>query len=117
MKELSDLIVEQFLPQQPGPGHTVLQAVRPLLDHEPQDGLHSLQWLSPRQGHRLVLELRVLDVLAGGEGRLGELTLEHVPRPLQCVLYSVGEIFQGANGNGLLRRVLGGGVALCHLQK
>ena len=99
MKELSDLIVEQFLPQQPGPGHTVLQAVRPLLDHEPQDGLHSLQWLRPWQGHRLLLELRVLDVLACGEGSLGELALEHVPGPLQRVLNRVGEIFQRANGN------------------
>ena len=108
MKKLSDLIVEQFLPQESGPGHAVLEAVGLLLDHEPQDRLHSLQGLDPGQGHRLVLELRVLDVLAGGEGRLGELTLEHVPRPLQCVLYSVGEIFQCADGNGFLWGILRG---------
>ena len=99
VKQLSDLVVEEILPQQPGPGHALLEAVRLLLDHQPEDGLHGLQWLGPRQGHRLLLELRVLDVLAGSEGRLGELALEHVPGPLQRVLNRVGEIFQRANGN------------------
>ena len=99
VKQLSYLVVEEILPQQPGPGHALLEAVRLLLDDQPEDGLHGLQWLRPWQGHRLLLELRVLDVLAGSEGRLGELALEHVPRPLQRVLNRVGEIFQRANGN------------------
>ena len=116
VKQLSDLVVEEILPQQPGPGHALLEAVRLLLDDQPEDGLHGLQGLGPRQGHRLLLELRILDVLAGGEGSLGELALEHVPGPLKSVLNCVREIFQRANGNRLLRGILGGGVALSHLQ-
>ena len=108
VKQLSDLVVEEILPQQPGPGHALLEAVRLLLDDHPEDGLHSLQWLRPWQGHRLLLELRVLDVLAGGEGSLSELALEHVPGPLQGVLNSVGEIFQCADGNGFLWGILRG---------
>ena len=108
VKQLSDLVVEEILPQQPGPGHALLEAVGLLLDDQPEDGLHGLQGLGPRQGHRLLLELRVLDVLAGSEGRLGELALEHVPGPLQRVLNGIGEIFQSADGDrffwGILRR-------------
>lgn len=37
---------------------------------------------------------------------LFELPLEHVSRPLQCVLDGVGEILQCADGNGLLWRIL-----------
>ena len=117
MKKLSDLIVEQFLPQESGPGHAVLEAIGLLLDHEPQDRLHSLQGLDPRQGHRLVLELRVLDVLAGREGRLSELPLEHVPGPLQSVLDGIWEVFECADGDGLLRGVPGAGVRLSHVGK
>ena len=108
MEKLSDLIVEQLLPGEPRPGHAVVKIVRLLLDDESEDSLESLQGLGSGQSQRLVLEGGVLHVLAGGQRRLGELTLEQVPGPLQRVLDGVGEIFQGANWYGLLRGVLRG---------
>ena len=108
MKQLSYLIVEQFLPGKSGPGHTVLEVVRLLLYDQLVDSLQSLKGLGPRKGQSLLLEGGILYVLAGGEGRLGERALEHVPGPLQRVLNGIGEIFQSADGDrffwGILRR-------------
>ena len=45
-----------------------------------------------------------------------EESLECVPSPLQRVLNGVGEVLEGADGNLLLRRVLGGAIALCQVR-
>ena len=108
MKELSDGVVEQLLPGEPGPGHAVVEVVWLLLDDQLVDSLQRLQGLGAWKSQSLLLEAGVLHILAGGERRLGEGSLEHVPGPLQSVLNGVGEIFKCADGNGFLGGILRG---------
>ena len=108
VKELSDGVVEQLLPGEPGPGHAVIEVVRLLLDDQLVDSLQSLQGLGARESQSLLLEAGVLDVLGGGEWRLGEGALKHVPGPLQSVLNGVGEIFKCTDGNRFLGGILRG---------
>ncbi len=55
----------------------------------------------------------LVDVLPG----VGKQTLEGVPGPLEGVLDGVGEVLEGADGNGFLGGVLRGAVALGHVRK
>ena len=106
MKQLSYLIVEQILPGKSCPGHTILKVVWFLLDNQSEDSLKCFQRLSSGESQGFLLESRILDILAGCQGGLGELTLEQVSGPLESVLNGVGEIFQCADGDGFLWRIL-----------
>ena len=116
MKELSNLVVEKLLPGESGPGNTILEVLRSLLDDQFHDSLKGFDGLSAGQGQGLLLEGGILDVLAGCEGGLSELALEQVPGPLEGVLDCIGEILQSTNGNGFLGGILGRGITLCHLK-
>lgn len=59
--------------------------------------------------------LGVLNVLLAVEGTVHEQTLKIVSRPLDGVFDQVGEVFQSAQRDRLLRRVLGLSVGLCEL--
>lgn len=59
--------------------------------------------------------LGVLNVLLAVEGTVYEQTLKIVSRPLDGVFDQVGEVFQSAQRDRLLRRVLGLSVGLREL--
>ena len=46
VEQLGDLVVEELLPREPGPGHAVVEVVRLLLDDELKHSLLGVQWLS-----------------------------------------------------------------------
>ena len=117
MKELCNLVVEQLLPGESGPGHAVVEVVRLLLNEKSEHGLQGVQGLSSRESQSFLFKLRLLYVLTGCKGSLSKLTLKHVPGPLQCVLDSIGEVFQGADWDRLLWWVLGGGIAFSYLKE
>ena len=95
--------MEQFLPQESGPGHASIEVIWLLLHNQPLGGLKRLQRLSSRQSQSLLLEAGLLDVLTGSERSLGECSLEHVSGPLKSVLNSVGEILNKEKHVGVVK--------------
>ena len=112
VEELTHRVVEQLLEGEPGPGHAVVPAARLFVDEHLLDKLQRLDGLGPLEPHGLLEEVCLLQVLLGGQGCLGEGALEQVPGPLQGVLDLVGEVLEGADGDGLLRGIARGAVRL-----
>ena len=85
------------------------------INYSPIDRLKNLHGL--RALHRLGLlhKLGLLQVLLGRQRALAEGALKEVPRPLQGVLDLVGEVLEGADGDALLRGILGRAVRLGHV--
>lgn len=116
MKKGLDLVVELVLEHLPCKIHAFLVAHilvhldehLQLLQPWPQDSRLRFQLL-PRSSDVGGL---VFEVLLALHRAVHENPLEVVPCPLNGVLDLVGEILQGAEGNGLLRRVLAFAVAL-----
>ena len=115
MQELSNLVVEELLPGESRPGDAILKVARSLLHQQPRHRLHCVQWLSSWKCQSFILETLFLDVLAGSEGSLSEGAFEGVPGPLEGVLNGIWEILEGADGDALLRGILGRAVRLGHV--
>mmetsp|Transcript_17462 Transcript_17462/g.34756 ORF Transcript_17462/g.34756 Transcript_17462/m.34756 type:complete len:773 (+) Transcript_17462:1249-3567(+) len=104
VEELPDLVVEEFLETEAGPGDALLEGGGAVLHEGPADGTGGLDF----------------GVLLGGEGRaevgggevlvdivgvLFEDALEIVAGPLERVLDLIREILQGTHGNRFLGRI------------
>lgn len=106
VQQLNNLVVIIFLPLKPRPFDAVLERRRFLQRQTIGDVRKRLHRLLSLLLHGLFNEFGVGQVAVDVDGGRGEESLEGVSGPLQRVFDGVGKVFEGANGDGFLGRIL-----------